>query len=56
MQRVSRGKEDRIEDNWIRVERRMPWRLEKIAREERRRNRRSVVRYARLWIEEKWWR
>lgn len=29
----------------------MQWRLEKIARE----NRTAMIRYERVWIEEKWW-
>lgn len=31
------------------------WRLEEIARNKRRRNRRAKVRYARISIEGKWW-
>lgn len=48
-------KEERIEDDWTWKERTMQWRLEEIARDERRRNRRVMVRCARMWIEGKWW-
>jgi len=43
-----KGRRERIEDNWMRKERVIQWRLEEMAREERRKNRRAMVRYARI--------
>jgi len=54
--RALRGRRERIEDDWTRKERMVQWRLEEIARGERRRNRRAMVRYARIWIEGVWWK
>lgn len=34
----------------------MQWRLEEMAREERKKNRKSEVRYAKIQMREKWWR
>ncbi|KAL6263061.1 hypothetical protein P5V15_005858 [Pogonomyrmex californicus] len=45
----------RIED-WTRKERVMQWRLEELARRERRNNRRVWVRYGRIWMKGRWWR
>lgn len=42
----------RIEDDWMRKERMMQWRLEELARRKRRNNRRVWVR---IWMEETWW-
>lgn len=50
-----KGREERIEDDWTWKKRTMQWRLEEMARDERRKNRRVTVRYARMWIEGKWW-
>jgi len=50
-----RGREERIEDDLTIAERRMQWRIEEIAREERMNNRRAMVKYARIWIEGRWW-
>lgn len=51
-----RGGMVRIEEDWIRKERAMQWKLEEIVKRERRSNRRAWVRYERIWIEGKWWR
>lgn len=39
----------RIEDDWTREERAMQWKLEEMAKRERRENRRAWVRYGRIW-------
>jgi len=52
--RVLRGREERIENDLTVMKRRMQWRIEEIAREERRKNRRAIVKYARIWIKRKW--
>lgn len=51
-----RGGMVRIEEDWIRKERAMQWKLEEMVKRERRSNRRAWVRYGRIWIEGKWWR
>ncbi|EZA50989.1 hypothetical protein X777_10537 [Ooceraea biroi] len=53
--RALRGKMERIEDDLTMKERRMQWRLERMAEEERRNKREVWVKYARIWIEGKWW-
>lgn len=42
----------RIEDDWMKKERAMQWRLKELARRKRRNNRRIWVR---IWMEETWW-
>lgn len=48
-----RGRIEKIEDDWTRKEREMQWKLEEIAKEKRRRNRRVWIKYAKIWIEGK---
>lgn len=43
-----KGREERIEDDWTWKKRTMQWRLEEMTRDERRKNRRVTVRYARV--------
>lgn len=43
----------KIENDWTRKERVVQWRLEKIARKERRNNREAWVRYGKIWMEGK---
>lgn len=54
--KAPKGRRERIEDDWTRKEKEMQWKLEEMAREERRRNRRAEVRYAKIWMGGKWWR
>lgn len=51
--RLLKGEVTKIEDDWTRKERVMQWRLEKIARRERRNNREAWVRYGKIWMEGK---
>lgn len=51
--RLLKGKVTKIEDDWTRKERVVQWRLEKIARKERRNNREAWVRYGKIWMEGK---
>jgi len=51
-----RGGVVRVEDDWTREERAMQWKLEQMAKRERRDNRRAWVRYGRIWMEGRWWR
>ncbi|EZA56118.1 hypothetical protein X777_03726 [Ooceraea biroi] len=53
--RALRGRMERIEDDLTMKERRMQWRLERMTEEERRNKREVWVKYARIWIEGKWW-
>lgn len=43
-------KKERIEDDWIRKEKIIQWRLKKKNMEERRRNKKTEVRYAKIWM------
>lgn len=45
----------RIEDNWMRKEKTMQWRLEELAKRERRNNTGEWVRYGKIWMEGRWW-
>lgn len=51
--RLLKGEVTKIEDDWTRKERVVQWRLEKIARKERRNNREAWVRYGKIWMEGK---
>lgn len=51
--RLLKGAVTKIEDDWTRKERVVQWRLEKIARRERRNNREAWVRYGKIWMEGK---
>lgn len=51
--RLLKGEVTKIEDDWTRKERVVQWRLEKIARTERRNNREAWVRYGKIWMEGK---
>lgn len=46
--RLLKGEVTKIEDDWTRKERVVQWRLEKIARTERRNNREAWVRYGKI--------
>lgn len=43
-------KKERIEDDWIRKEKMIQWRLKKKNTEERKRNKKIEVRYAKIWM------
>lgn len=51
--RLLKGAVTKIEDDWTRKERVVQWRLEKIAKRERRNNREAWVRYGKIWMEGK---
>ena len=51
-----RGRVERVDDDWTWRERAMQWRLERLAWNERRSGRKALVRYGKIWLEEKWWR
>lgn len=51
--RLLKGEVTKIEDDWTRKERVVQWRLEKIAKRERRNNREAWVRYGKIWMEGK---
>lgn len=51
--RLLKGEVTKIENDWTRKERVVQWRLEKIARRERRNNREAWVRYGKIWMQGK---
>lgn len=51
-----KGRKEKIENDWTKGERRMQWRLQEMAREKRKFNRRAEVRYAKIWMRGRWWR
>lgn len=51
-----RGRRERIGEDLTWRERRMKWLLEKIAREEQRKEKKVWVRYGRIRIDKVWWK
>jgi len=51
-----KGRKERIMEDWTWKERRMRWRLEKIARRELEGGRKVWIGYGKIKIDDKWWR
>lgn len=49
-----KGRGERIEDDLMVKERKMQWRLKRMAEEERRNKRAAWVKYTRIWMGARW--